>query len=607
MNVDGRPFRTIWIDENGQLKVIDQRLLPHRFVVISLSSHKEVCEAIRNMTVRGAGLIGAAAGYGMWLAACEASVLNPKEFHHAVTAAAEALKATRPTAGNLARAVKRQLDAVNREQDVPNKVAACLRTAQEIADEDAAFCKRIGEHGLTLIRNAAASKKPGEPVHILTHCNAGWLAFVDYGSALAPIYAAYTAGLPIHVWVDETRPRNQGASLTAWELAQHGIPHDLIADNAGGHLMQHGLVDLVITGADRVTRRGDAANKIGTYLKALAARDNNVPFYVAFPSSTFDFSMIDGVAEIPIEERDPDEVRLIAGLAEDGPGKGDPVFVRLCGENTPARNWSFDVTPARLISGLICERGICPADEQSILKLFPEQAVQECSASKEEGVIRFTSRHVVRPLVQAVAETFPECSPIFPHLLEKLDAARSALRKRGLIGVSPQGVGYGNISARIGSAAFVITGSGTGGMEHPGENGYALVREFSPENNRVESSGPIRPSSEAMTHGAIYAAQPKASCVVHIHHRPLFMQLVQKGITTPADAAYGTPELSAAVRALAAGLPLGRCLFAALGHADGVFCYAASIAEALELVVRAVDQTLSSDRSSIERCFGEKI
>lgn len=595
MNVDGRPFRTIWIDENGQLKAIDQRLLPHRFAVVALSSHMEVCEAIRNMTVRGAGLIGAAAGYGMWLAACEASALDSEDFHRAMAIAAEALKATRPTAGNLARAVERQLDAVNREQDIPSKVAASLCTAQEIADEDAAFCKRIGEHGLTLIRKAAAFKRPGEPVRILTHCNAGWLAFVDHGSALAPVYAAYDAGLPVHVWVDETRPRNQGSSLTAWELAQHGIPHDVIADNAGGHLMQHGLVDLVITGADRVTRRGDAANKIGTYLKALAARDNNVPFYVAFPSSTFDFSMVDGVAEIPIEERDADEVRLIAGLAEDGPDKGAPVLVRLCGEGTSARNWSFDVTPARLISGLICERGICPADEQSILKLFPEHAAQECPSS-QEGVIRFTSRHVVRPLAQAVAEACPEYAPSFPQLLAKLDAARSALRNRGLIGGSLQGVGYGNISARIG-AAFVITGSGTGGVEHPGANGYALVQKCSPQNKSVESSGPIRPSSEAMTHSAIYSAQPEASCVIHIHHKPLFTHLVQNGHTTPIDAAYGTPELAAAVRALAASSSLEQCLFATAGHADGVFCYATSIAEALELILRAVDQTLSSDRS----------
>ena len=242
-------------------------------------------------------------------------------------------------------------------------------TAGEIADEDAEFCRRIGTHGATIIE-AIAAKKPGETVNILTHCNAGWLAFVDYGSALSPIYAAHDAGIKVHVWVDETRPRNQGASLTAWELSRHGVPHSLIADNVGGHLMQHGMVDMVITGADRVTRCGDAANKIGTYLKACAAKDNGVPFYVALPSSTFDFTMRDGVAEIPIEERSGEEVRLMMGKL----ANGEIATVQICPDETPARNWGFDVTPARLITGLICERGICPATESGVLTLFPEQS-----------------------------------------------------------------------------------------------------------------------------------------------------------------------------------------------------------------------------------------
>jgi len=284
----------------------------------------------------------------------------------------EALPVTRPTASNLVWALQRQQKALEGLYGEA-AVAAAHAEAQAIADEDADFCRRIGEHGKALIE-AIAAKKPGQTVNILTHCNAGWLAFVDHGSALSPIYAAFDAGIPVHVWVDETRPRNQGASLTAWELGQHGVPHSLIADNTGGHLMQHGMVDMVITGADRVTRCGDAANKIGTYLKALAASDNGVPFYIALPSSTFDFSLRDGVREIPIEERSADEVRVMTGalLNDDGEAAGT-ASVRICPASTPARNWAFDVTPARLISGLITERGVCPASEEGVLSLYPEQ------------------------------------------------------------------------------------------------------------------------------------------------------------------------------------------------------------------------------------------
>ncbi len=276
--------------------------------------------------------------------------------------------ATRPTAVNLEWAAKRQLTAVAAAGDsMEAKVEAARETAQEIADEDADFCRRIGEHGVELIAEASRRKR-GEPVNVLTHCNAGWLAFVDYGTATAPIYAAHDRGIPVHVWVDETRPRNQGARLTAWELGEHGVPHTIIADNVGGHLMQHGLVDLVITGTDRTTYTGDVANKIGTYLKALAARDNDIPFYVALPSSTFDWEMRDGVAEIPIEQRDSTEVRMISGLCD-----GESVTVLLTPEESPAANYAFDVTPARLVTGLITERGICAASEEGVLGLYPEK------------------------------------------------------------------------------------------------------------------------------------------------------------------------------------------------------------------------------------------
>ncbi|MGZ3882286.1 MAG: S-methyl-5-thioribose-1-phosphate isomerase, partial [Flavisolibacter sp.] len=277
------------------------------------------------------------------------------------------LKATRPTAVNLAWAVDRQLVAIKKGNSIAEKIEIVLTVAKEIADEDAEHCRRIGEYGLKLIEEISR-KKNGDTVNILTHCNAGWLAFVDYGSATAAIYAAHDKGIKVHVWVDESRPRNQGAALTAWELSQHGVPNTVIADNTGGHLMQHGMVDLVIVGSDRTTRTGDVANKIGTYLKALAAKDNKIPFYAALPSSSIDWQMEDGLKEIVIEERDGDEVKFIEGLCE-----GEIKKVLLTPANTKATNYGFDVTPARLVTGLITERGICEANKKSILDLFPEK------------------------------------------------------------------------------------------------------------------------------------------------------------------------------------------------------------------------------------------
>jgi methylthioribose-1-phosphate isomerase len=366
MKVDGVSYRTIWLkpDAPHVVQIINQVKLPHVFEVVDLHTLDDACTAIRDMTVRGAGLIGATAAYGMYLAALEAP---DGDFLAFMEQAGARLKATRPTAANLAWAVNRMLASVAGGASPAERRAIAKTSAQTIADEDAEHCRHIGTHGLPIIA-ALAQRKPGQVVNILTHCNAGWLAFVDGGSATAPIYAAHDAGIPVHVWVDETRPRNQGASLTAWELGQHGVPHTLIADNAGGHLMQHGMVDMVITGADRVTRNGDAANKIGTYLKALAARDNGIPMYVALPSSTFDFALRDGVANIPIEERDASEVRFMAGQT----ALGHVESVRICPPTTPARNWGFDVTPARLITQLICERGICAPNEDAILSLFPE-------------------------------------------------------------------------------------------------------------------------------------------------------------------------------------------------------------------------------------------
>jgi methylthioribose-1-phosphate isomerase len=366
MLVNGQAYRTIWLKAGDArvVQVIDQTQLPHVFAVRDLTCVEDVRRAISDMTVRGAGLIGACAAYGMYLAALEAP---DGAFDAFLAQAAASLQGTRPTAANLAWAVQKMLHAMSEGDSPARRRALAKEAATAIADEDVTHCRRIGEHGQALIADIA-QRKGGQVVNILTHCNAGWLAFVDIGSATAPIYAAHDAGIALHVWVDETRPRNQGASLTAWELGQHGVPHTLIADNAGGHLMQHEWVDLVITGADRVTRNGDVANKIGTYLKALAAHDNQIPMVVALPSSTFDFSIRDGVANIPIEERDANEVRFTLGQSE----RGTVQAVRICPPSTVARNWGFDVTPARLVTKLICERGICDANETAILSLFPE-------------------------------------------------------------------------------------------------------------------------------------------------------------------------------------------------------------------------------------------
>lgn len=374
MKVHGKHFRTIWCKENDArvAQIIDQRFLPHQFVIEDITTVDEMAAAIKEMHVRGAGLIGAAAGYGMYIAALEAG--GRKNFDDALADAGERLKVTRPTAVNLAWAVDRQLKRIAGGRSPAEKIAIAFDTAREIADEDADFCKRLGQHGLKLIRRISRSKG-GAPVNVLTHCNAGWLAFVDYGSATAPIYAAHDAGISVHVWVDETRPRSQGAKLTAWELGQHGVPHTVIADNTGGHLMQHGMVDLVIVGTDRTTRTGDVANKIGTYLKALAAKDNKVPFYVALPSSSFDWKMRDGLKEIPIEERGSEEVKHADGLLDQR-----HVEVLVTPKESPAANYGFDVTPHRLVTGLITERGICKANEKSILRLFPEGGMIACPA-----------------------------------------------------------------------------------------------------------------------------------------------------------------------------------------------------------------------------------
>jgi methylthioribose-1-phosphate isomerase len=364
MRIDGKPTRTIWLEADGwSVGVIDQTRLPHRFATVRLTTLAEAARAIATMQVRGAPLIGAAAAYGMCLA------LRGDPSDEALERGYATLLATRPTAINLKWALDEMVAAV-RNRPREDRLAAAYRRAAEICDEDVAINRAIGRHGLALIEAIAARKRPGERVNVLTHCNAGFLATVDIGTATAPIYTAHDAGVPLHVWCDETRPRNQGASLTAWELGQHGVPHTVIPDNTGGHLMQHGMVDIAIVGTDRVTANGDVCNKIGTYLKALAARDNGVPFYVALPSPTIDFSVADGCAEIPIEQRGTEEVATVTGRTADGRIE----TVRIVPDGSDVANYGFDVTPARLVTGLITERGIVAASREALAGAFAERA-----------------------------------------------------------------------------------------------------------------------------------------------------------------------------------------------------------------------------------------
>jgi len=350
MKINGTPYRTIWpTADNAAVEIIDQTKLPHVFATLRLDTMRDAERAIRDMQVRGAPLIGVTAAYGVALS------MRHHASNAALAATCSVLLAARPTAVNLRWGVEK-MRALLAPLPESERAAAAWIEAARIADEDVAINAAIGKHGGEIIR--AIHQKKNATVNILTHCNAGWLATVDWGTALAPVYTAFDAGIPLHVWVDETRPRNQGASLTAWELGQHGVPHTVIVDNAGGHLMQHGMVDMAIVGTDRVTARGDVCNKIGTYLKALAAYDNGVPFYVALPTPTIDWTLQDGVKEIPIEERAQEEVTHISGLCDDGQVRS----VQVTPKGSRAANYGFDVTPARLVTGLITERGVVKAD-----------------------------------------------------------------------------------------------------------------------------------------------------------------------------------------------------------------------------------------------------
>jgi len=364
MKKESNRARPIWLDKDLKIvKIIDQRRLPHEFVVSDLKSVDDVVTALKEMYVRGAPLIGVTGAYGVYLATLNSPGKTIEKDY--LIEACNRLKSARPTAVNLAWAVDKVLSEVIKTEGDNKKIDKAKQAAADIAEIEVENCRKIGEMGLSLIEEIFVDKG-NQTVNVLTHCNAGWLACIEYGTATAPIYAAFDKGIDIHVWVDETRPLNQGARLTAWELGKYGIKHTIIVDNAGGHLMQHGMVDIVIVGSDRTTYTGDVTNKIGTYLKALAAKDNDVPFYVALPSSTLDWNIQDGLKDIPIEERNPDEIRYVQGLYQD-----TMASVLISPEKSPAANFAFDVTPARLVTGLITERGICRATEQDIKRLFP--------------------------------------------------------------------------------------------------------------------------------------------------------------------------------------------------------------------------------------------
>ena len=556
MNVQGKAYRTIWLDlENDKLvKIIDQRFLPHQFIISEIDSLHTMARAIREMWIRGAGLIGAAAAYGMYLACLEA--VNTDNPIQTLQKAADQLIKTRPTAVNLTLAVERMLSELEANSNLQIMVDNARIMAQNIADEDAQNCRLIGENGVAVIEEIS-KKKGGNTVNILTHCNAGWLAFVDYGSALSPVYAAHDKGIRVHVWVDETRPRNQGAKLTAWELQEHGIPHTIIADNTGGHLMQHKMVDLLIVGCDRCTRQADAANKIGTYLKALAARDNDIPFYAALPSSSIDWNIRDGIKEIPIEQRDGHEIKYMDGFNKHG--EWEEILVAPL--ESPAVNYGFDVTPSRLISGIITERGICKANEKSLLELFPEMS--------EEGIIKYQCHWE-----ESILNQGPK--------LSSLISWRDKAYKHGFIGVYPNGIGYGNISIRV-KNGFLISGSGTGHFEKTSPENYSLVEKWDIEQNQLWCAGPVQASSEALTHAVIYELLPQISTILHIHQKDLWEKYYSRIPATAKNIEYGTPQMAWAVRKLIKEIMSSVSgVFLLTGHQDRLVSYAQSFEQVFD-------------------------
>ena len=550
--------QTIWFNfDKNLVETIDQRRLPFQYKIIEIQSLEEAHFAITDMIVRGAPLIGVMAAYGMYFAAKN---FSGTDFISGMKEAAGWLKSSRPTAVNLSFAVDEAISLISGEKTIAENTTLLLEYAELLKQKEIDFSKNIGMNGLTLIQKIAQIKE-GQPVQVLTHCNAGRLACVELGTATAPIYLAHEAGIPVHIWVDETRPRNQGARLTAWELGDAGIPHTIIPDNAGGHLMQHGMVDLVIVGSDRTTLNGDVANKIGTYLKALAAADNGIPFYVALPSTTIDWNLTDGIQQIPIEQRDGREVSVMEGVLND-----EIHEFRITPENSQVANYGFDVTPARLVTGLITERGVCKATRDGILSLFPEK-----QQIHNEGYIKFYCQWQKNEI------SIPE------PVLNSLDSARKQLFDLGLIGVYPDGIGFGNISIRNPkSTSFFITGSSTGKHAKLLPSQYSLVTAYNFSENSLSCEGLTQASAESLTHAAIYEALPDIGAVVHVHCHWLWEKLLNHIPTTSAQIEYGTPEMALAVKNLAkkSGSHFEKIIIMG-GHREGILAYGSTMEEAI--------------------------
>lgn len=552
----GNP-QTIWFKSSENLvETIDQRYLPFQHLIIQIRTCDEARFAIAEMIVRGAPLIGVTAAYGMYFAALNYS---GDDFHAEMKRAAGWLKSSRPTAVNLAFAVDEALSVLSEDLPASENTQRLSAYAGSLRQREIDFSRKIGEHGLKLIQSISEKKK-GEPVQILTHCNAGRLACVELGTATAPMYLAHEAGIPIHVWVDETRPRNQGARLTAWELGEAGIPHTVIPDNTGGHLMQHRMVDLVIVGSDRTTLGGDVANKIGTYLKALAAADNDIPFYVALPSTTIDWNLNDGITEIPIEQRNAGEVTMMEGMLNN-----EVHEFRIIPEKSPVANYGFDVTPARLVTGLITERGVCPATREGILNLFPEK-----NKSMTEGYIKFNC------IWERMDLLIPE------ELFLDLEKERFRLYELRLIGMNPEGIGFGNISVRSGDQkSFIITGSATGQHAKLQQVHYAMVTGYSFEANSISCRGLTKASAESLSHAAVYEAFPETGAVVHIHCLWLWEKLLNDYPTTSAEIEYGTPEMAIAIKQLASGIKMNdEKVIVMGGHREGILGFGSDLKEA---------------------------
>ncbi len=558
------PHRSIWVkpEDPEILQIIDQRFLPHELVIEDITSLDQTVQAIKDMHVRGAPLIGVTAAYGIYLALLHA----PRDFSlkEYLVEVARKLRDSRPTAVNLEWAIRRMLKVIAGTKTLEEKIRAAFETANQIAEEDVAVCRKIGEYGLPLIREISKHKK-GEPVNILTHCNAGWLACVEWGTATAPFYLAFEQGIAIHVWVDETRPRNQGASLTAWELLQRGIPHTVIADSTSGHLMQHGRVDLILVGTDRTAVTGDVTNKIGTYMLALAAKDNQVPFYAAVPSSSIDWAVEDSFRDIPIEERSPEEVKYVRGLCE---GKFKKVLVMP--QETPAKNYAFDITPRRFLTGLITERGICQADRESLFDLFPEKKPRHL---KDEGVIKFHCH-------------WTKTGPLAEELIKDLNHWRNRFYDFGLIGMDEDRVGFGNISLRVGNGhQFIISGTQTGGIPRLHAGHYTQVLSFDLDQNRIDCQGPTQASSESLTHARLYQLSPEINAVIHGHHRALWKKLLNQVPTTSKDVPYGTPEMAREVKRLFEESALKENkIFVMAGHEEGIVAFGKDLAEAAAIL-----------------------